>query len=224
MGDGQYDVGGLSAAPDHHRGERRTVTLVIRQMSAVDVEAVATVHVAAFPNFFLSFLGRRFLRELYRAILDDEEGIAFVAADGDRVVGFVAGSGSAGFYRRAARRRWLRFGWSSIGALLRRPAIAPRLLRALFAPPKTASSGALLMSLAVDPRMQRSGAGRLLTSAFVERARERGAAAVVLTTDQSGNEAVNAFYRSQGFAVGSQFVTPEGRAMNEYILYIGDDQ
>lgn len=196
------------------------MTVEIRPMQRGDVAAVTAIHMAAFPGFFLSFLGGRFLREFYRAIVDDEECIAYVAAREGRVIGFVAGSAGSGFYRRAARRRWLRFAVASLGAFLRKPSIAPRLLRALYAPPKTASEGALLMSLAVDPRVQRSGAGRLLTAAFTEGARQRGARAVVLTTDRLGNDAVNAFYRAQGFVVASEFVTPEGRAMNEYILYI----
>ena len=185
-----------------------------------DVDAATAIHLAAFPHFFLSFLGPRFLRELYRAIVADEESIAFVAADCDHVVGFVAGTGSGGFYRRAARRRWFRFGAASLGSLLHRPSIALRLLRALYAPPRTTSTGALLMSLAVDPRVQRSGAGKLLTRAFVAGARRRGATTVVLTTDAAGNDAVNAFYLAQGFIVAAGYVTPEGRAMNEYILYI----
>lgn len=196
------------------------MSVEIRPMTMGDVGAVTAVHLAAFPGFFLSFLGPRFLRELYRALVADDEGIAFVAVEGERVIGFVAGSGSGGFYRRAARRRWLRFAWASLGAFLRRPRIAPRLVRALVAPPKSSSDGALLMSLAVDPQVQRSGAGKLLTRAFADRARERGAAAVVLTTDRVGNDAVNAFYRAQGFTVASEYLTPEGRAMNEYILYI----
>jgi len=183
-----------------------------------DVDAVTSVHLAAFQGFFLSFLGPRFLRELYRAIVSEKDSIAFVAADDARVIGFVAGSGSDGFYRTAARRRWFRFALASAGALLRKPSIAPRLVRALYEPPRTSSEGALLMSLAVDPAVQRSGAGRLLSRAFVERARERGAPAVVLTTDKLGNDAVNAFYRGQGFSVADEYVTPEGRAMYEYKL------
>src|SRR3954464_104743 len=113
----------MPAAAHRYRGARGAMTITIRPMSGDDVEAVTAVHLAAFPDFFLSFLGARFLRQLYRAVLADEEGMAFVAADGDRVIGFVAGSGSAGFYRRAARRRWLRFGWASLGALMRKPSI-----------------------------------------------------------------------------------------------------
>jgi ribosomal protein S18 acetylase RimI-like enzyme len=202
------------------------VNVEIRPMLIGDVDAVTAIHLVAFPRFFLSFLGSRFLRELYRAIVTDEESIAFVAIDGEHVIGFVAGAGSSGFYRRAARRRWLRFGAVSLGAFLRKPSIAPRLLRALYAPPKTSGEGALLMSIAVDPSVQRSGAGKLLTRAFIDGAGRRGATAVVLTTDKAGNDAVNAFYHAQGFSVATDYVTPEGRAMNEYILYIdnADDQ
>ena len=124
------------------------------------------------------------------------------------------------FYRRVARRRWLRFGIASIHALLRRPAIIRRLVRALVAPPTSGTEGALLMSLAVDPRVQRTGAGKLLTIAFVEEAARRGAKAVVLTTDRLKNDAVNAFYLAQAFQFVRSYVTPEGRAMNEYIMYI----
>jgi ribosomal protein S18 acetylase RimI-like enzyme len=189
-------------------------------MRTDDIAAVTAVHLAAFPGFFLTFMGGRFVREVYDAILADEETIAFVAVDGERIAGFVAGSTSGGLYRRATGRRWLRFGLASLGAVLRRPWIAVRLLRALWAPPGPSVEGAPLISLAVDPRLQGSGAGKLLTGTFVDEARRRGARAVVLTTDRHGNDAVNAFYRAQGFEVTREFVTPEGRAMNEYILYI----
>jgi ribosomal protein S18 acetylase RimI-like enzyme len=196
------------------------VSVTIRPMLMADVGAVTAVHLAAFPGYFLSFLGPSFLRELYRAIVSDDEGIAFVAVDGDRLIGFVAGTATGGFYRRAARRRWFRFAVASTGALMRRPAIVRRLVRALYAPPAPSSQGAPLMSLAVGPNAQRTGTGKLLTRAFVAGARQRGASAVVLTTDRIGNDAVNGFYQAQGFTLASGFVTPEGRAMNEYILYI----
>jgi ribosomal protein S18 acetylase RimI-like enzyme len=76
------------------------------------------------------------------------------------------------------------------------------------------------MSLAVDPRVQRSGAGRELTQKFVDEAARRGCGAVVLTTDRRGNEGANSFYLKNGFQVLREFVTREGRPMNEYIRYI----
>ena len=46
--------------------------------------------------------------------------------------------------------------------------------------------------------------------------KSRGGTAIYLTTDDSNNEAVNAFYRKCGFRIERQYVTPEGRSMNEY--------
>jgi GNAT superfamily N-acetyltransferase len=196
----------------------------IRPMRIGDIDAVTAVHLAAFPDFFLSFLGRRFLRELYRAVLADPNGMAFVAVAGSEVIGFAVGTvNSSGFYRRVARRRWWRFAVASSTALLRRPAIIRRLVRALVSPPATSSEGALFMSAGVDPQVQRSGAGKLLWTAIADEARRRGAKAVVLTTDRFGNDAVNSFHVSQGYELARTYETPEGRAMNEYIKYIKQD-
>jgi ribosomal protein S18 acetylase RimI-like enzyme len=196
------------------------VIVEIRPMQAGDVSAVTTVHLAAFPNFFLSSLGPRFLRELYRAIIADDDGIALVAVDGARVVGFAAGTASGDFYRRVARRRWFRFGVAAFGTLMRKPSVARRLARTIYAPPRPTSAGALLMSLAVDPAIQGTGLGEALTRAFVEGARQQGARAVVLTTDQANNDAVNAFYQRRGFTVAAEYETAKGRTMNEYVMRI----
>jgi hypothetical protein len=44
--------------------------------------------------------------------------------------------------------------------------------------------------------------------------------AVCLTTDCSSNERVNRFYQQLGFRLGRTYVTPEGRAMNEYVMFL----
>lgn len=194
----------------------------VRAMLREDVPAVVTIHVRAFPGFFLSFLGAAFLRELYRGILDDPTGRAFVAERPEGgVAGFVAGTlAPAGLYSRLLRRRAIRFALAAVPAVIRRPGIAPRLLRALTMPSRGAlpSGAAMLMSVAVDPGTQGGGHGRALVGAFMRAAGAGGATVVHLTTDRDGNEAVNAFYRSLGFALHRQYRTPEGRAMNEYAI------
>src|SRR5439155_23089815 len=95
-------------------------------MAATDVEAVSGIHLAAFPGFFLSCLGRRFLRELYRALLADSDGIAYVAVESGRVLGFAAGTVRDGFYPRAARAPWFRFGAAAAAAVLRHPLLVLR--------------------------------------------------------------------------------------------------
>ena len=192
----------------------------LRRMLPADLKRVVDIHLSAFPGFFLTYLGSRFLRELYAAILADSTGIAFVAQDaGGGLAGFVAGTTNpAGFYRRLIRRRLVRFAFASVAPLLRRPVIMTRLLRALSKPNEGAApvGTALLMSLAVAGEYQGTGAGRDLTGAFIREAFERGSTGVRLTTDRNANDRVNAFYQSQGFRLVRTFTTPEGREMNEY--------
>jgi ribosomal protein S18 acetylase RimI-like enzyme len=196
--------------------------ITIRPMTVQDVRDVARVHIEAFPGFFLTFLGAGFLRELYRGIVKDPAGIAFVAETDGVCAGFVAGSTEpAGFYKRLIKRRIVPFAWHAGWAFLRKPTAAPRLLRAFTrsaeAPPAD-TRRAELMSLAVLPGNQGTGLGARLVEAFVATARERHASAVYLTTDAANNNAVNTFYQRLGFTPSRTFTTPESRQMNEYEL------
>lgn len=190
-------------------------------MTRADVPSVVTLHLAAFPNFFLSFLGPAFLRQLYRGILGDESGLAFVAQRGGRLTGFVAGVASqSGFYRRLIKRHLIGFALASILPVLRRPAIVPRLLRALKKPAESAdaTASASLMSIAVDPSEAGKGTGQALVREFCRALRDRNVNAVCLTTDRDANDRTNVFYQRLGFTLGRQFTTAEGRRMNEYVM------
>lgn len=193
----------------------------IRQMALMDVVPVTQIHVKSFPNFFLTFLGPAFLRNLYSAILHDPDGIGYVATQNVEILGFVAGTAQpAGFYRRLLRRRWWHFAWSALPSAVRHPAIIPRLLRAFsMSAQVTQHAGrGTLMSIAVLPACHGSGIGQLLVSAFLDEAVRRGLQQVDLTTDRDNNEPANRFYQRMGFVCERSFVTPEGRAMNEYVM------
>lgn len=191
-------------------------------MEARDLERVVEVHLQSFPGFFLSFLGTAFLREFYRAFLDDPTGIAWIAemSSGGQLVGVVVGpSQPDGFFSRLLRRRWLAFGWASLGAVLHRPAVLPRLCRALAyrgAPPP-GSPRALLSSIAVLPASQGQGVGCALVTRWMDEARKRGSRGCFLTTDAADNEVVNRFYIRLGWTCEATYTTPEGRVMNRYV-------
>jgi ribosomal protein S18 acetylase RimI-like enzyme len=195
-------------------------------MTTADVGKVVEVHLRSFPGFFLTFLGAAFLRQLYAGIVEDPSGIAIVAESGSSpVVGFVAGTVQpSGFYRRLIANRLFGFARASFVPLVRKPAILPRLVRALAMPGKVAAAGegALLMSLAVAPDVQGAGIGPRLSGAFVSEAAARGARRVFLTTDKIGNDAVNLFYQRQGFRITRTLTTPEGREMNEYEIDLNE--
>jgi ribosomal protein S18 acetylase RimI-like enzyme len=195
--------------------------VLYRKMRPTDLPPVIDVHLASFPDFFLTFLGRRFLTLLYEQIEQADEGVVLVAGSADRVEGFVAGvRHQSGFYQRLVKRKKWAFARAALGSALRRPMIIPRLLRALRRPDEArhAAAEACLMSIAVRPEAAGQGLGRQLVTAFCAEMLQRGAPAVCLTTDRDNNERTNRFYQQLGFQLSSCFVTPEGRAMNEYVI------
>ena len=181
------------------------------------------VHLRAFPGFFLSFLGPRFLREFYGSFVIDPEGVGCAAVEPTtgRVLGVVVGPFTpTGYFRRLLLRRWWAFAWASAGAVLRRPATLRRLLRAVAyrGDSPAGATRALLSSIAVAPEAQGSGVGQALLSAWVEEIRRRGGRGCYLTTDVEGNDGVNRFYVRNGWSLEGSYTTPEGRRMNRYVL------
>jgi SAM-dependent methyltransferase/GNAT superfamily N-acetyltransferase len=183
---------------------------------------VVKIHMRSFHTFFLTFLGSRFLGLLYDELLKCPGRVAFVARDRKgSILGFVTGvSRQGGFYANLIRYRWAAFAFAASGAILRRPSIIPRLARALNYPRLTesASSPALLMSIAVEPGSFGGGIGQKLLEAFMEAMRRQNVRIVSLTTDRDENERTNRFYLRYGFKLARTFVTPEGRWMNEYVF------
>src|SRR5262249_31019592 len=143
------------------------------------VEHVVRIHLESFPTFFLSFLGARFLRELYGSFLVDPVGVGLVAVNQeDKVIGVAVGAiDPRGYFTRLLKRRWWAFCLGSIGAVAKRPSVTPRLFRALYyrGEPPTGPVRALLSSILVEPRSQNSGVGKLLIHGWVNEVRRRGA-------------------------------------------------
>ena len=193
---------------------------MVRRMERKDIDRVVAVHLAGFPGFFLSFLGPRFLALYYSGVCSAPEGIAFVCLNsGGEPAGVVVGSTNPrGFYSRLLKRDWLRFSLASLDAICRKPSAVGRIARALSHPSRNpvGEEVAGLYSIGVLPELQGTGAGRKLVHAFLSEARKKGCRRVFLTTDRDGNDTVNAFYLKIGFHIERQFVTPEGRRMNEY--------
>lgn len=190
-------------------------------MQKNDIVNVVDIHLQSFQGFFLSTLGSQFLNELYSGILIDENGIALVARqENGQVIGFVAGTSHPNqFYKRLLIKRWWAFAIAAIPSLLKNPRIFMRLMRAFQKPgERTNCQSAELMSIAVHPKLQGGGAGKLLVNIFIQEARSRGCQNVILTTDALNNNPVNTFYMNCGFLLNRQFLTPENRLMNEYIL------
>lgn len=187
------------------------------------IDAVVDIHMQAFPDFFLSFLGRRFLRELYKAFAGDQLCVALEAVEhsGGKTLGFAVGTlKPSSFFGKLAKRRWWAFGISSLAAVAKNPRIATRIFGALAyrgGEPKNGDR-ALLSSIAVIPERQKTGLGSILLREWVETVRNKGCVGCYLTTDAVGNDSVNVFYANNGWRIESEYTTPEGRKMFRYHL------
>lgn len=189
------------------------------------LDGVVAVHCEAFPGFFMTQLGRPFLREYYRCVVESPLGILITESSDGECVAFVAGFVDPAAFYRSLRRRRLRLGLAaSLGVVTRPWRLATLLANARRA--RVAAEGpggrevAELSSLAVRPAGAGCGAGSRLIKAFADAARAAGADRVVLTTDASGNDEVNKFYRSRGFTCVRTLEARRGRWLNEYVLDI----
>lgn len=190
----------------------------------VHIDRVVELHQQAFPGFFLSFLGPRFLREFYRSFVNHDVGVGFVAVDASTgsVLGVIVGPLIPdGYFRRLLTQRWFAFCLASLTSVVKKPSVLPRLFRAVFYrgdTPAHAEGLALLSSIAVCPEVRGAGLGVALVQAFLDEVRHRGGKGVFLTTDADNNERVNRFYRELGFTQEAAYRTPEGRKMNRLLL------
>lgn len=188
-----------------------------------DLDRIVEIHLAAFPGYFLSLMGRSFVRQYYQAVLEYPRAITLVARrDGD-LAGFATGFGDPqAFYAHYRARRWRMLG-TVLAAAAIRPRLVPRIYRNLRRVSVAGGnpSEAELSSIAVLPDQAGSGIGSHLLAAFVEAAAGERYSGISLTTDVGANEHVIAFYRKRGFTVEEQF--PQGdRPMIRLRLMLGD--
>jgi glycosyltransferase involved in cell wall biosynthesis/ribosomal protein S18 acetylase RimI-like enzyme len=189
----------------------------IRRATVADAPVLARLHRDSMPNAFLPALGDAFLRELYRAIAMEPGGVALVAEDGSRVVGFVAGAFSVDeFYRRFVRRHGLRAGIAAAPRLIR-PRVLRRLRETASYPARAGDlPDAELLSIAVDERSRKKGLGRRLARALLDELGLRGTEEVRVVVDAS-NEAATRLYESVGFRRAREIAVHDGVVSNVWV-------
>jgi colanic acid biosynthesis glycosyl transferase WcaI len=195
---------------------------ICRAAGVNDVPLLVKLHQAAFPDFFLTSLGPWFLRLLYHGFLYSDSGICIVAANGNTLIGLVAGTTEPGsFFKLLLRKRGSAFALAAIPGLIRNPFFVMRkCFGALFYKgeiPRTMQSAALLSSIAVIPEVSGSGVGRRLVELFCHEVKKRGLFSVYLTTDALENDSVNRFYKRCGFDLFDSFKRPGNRRMNRWV-------
>lgn len=184
------------------------------------IDRIARLHIKAFPDFFLTQLGRGFLRTLYQGYLEDENSGIIVAEDEKgRLLGFIAYSRDySNFYKGLIKHHILEFGAGAAGAALRHPSFTKRLLGAFKKSDEVVKTEKYveLASIGVNPKVTGKGIGSKLIDFLKEHTDFNKYAYINLETDADNNDAANEFYKKNGFVLSREYTTPEGRRMNEY--------
>lgn len=194
--------------------------IAMKQEHVLDV---VRVHEVAFPGYFLTFLGRRFLRLLYSEILKTEGNSSVVAwsSKHQAVVGFaVAVSDQENFYSGLIQRRLFAFATAALRATIRNPRIIPRLLRALTYPSKSreAPAQACFLSMGVHPDMRGRQIAVRMTDKMMQGLKDNGAESVLFVIDRDVNERAKNFHYRYGARPVREYQTPEGRWMEDLVL------
>ena len=202
--------------------DRADEAVVIRTGTAADAPQVARLHAELISEGFLAHLGPRFLSHLYRCIASGPDSFLIVATPGASppagrntagapvIAGFVAGAlDLRALYRRFAFRHGLTAALSSLPRLV---SALPRVwetLRHGAGAPDPETSGAELLSVAVDPVWRGRHVGTLLVDGFLGELDRRGVtdAQVVVGAD---NATAVALYERAGFARARTFELHRG--------------
>jgi len=195
------------------------MTIGYRQAKLSDIPGIVNAHQEAFPKFFMTALGTRFLGVYYRRILDYPDHVFWIKEGPEGLEGFVSGFlDPVEFYKQMRRNRF-----HYLIPILHQVLLHPRMILRLFASyaemwraireeePGTCE----LSSIAVIPRFGRRGVGNGLANVFIESVRGK-AHFILLTTDAVANDDVNRFYLKLGFVLDASYKRSKGRVMNKY--------
>lgn len=198
--------------------------MVTREATLKDCDSITEIHLRSFDNFFLSSLGRRFLKIFYKACIKNPESIAVVCCSpAGEIVGFAVGtSRSEGYYRKLLIKNIPAFFLEAALLLFTKPKALKRLALNLTKSDGTddADNAAELLSIATLPEFKGSGIGKQLLDVFEVKLRERGCITVSLTTDYYDNADVVRFYQNGGYKIKNDFIAYPDRRMYRMIKHL----
>lgn len=201
--------------------------IAIREVKSEEKELIndiVSIHLNTFTGFFLTFMGRGFLNQMYRSYCDHDESGLLVAEDNGKAIGFLAYSGNfSGLYKFMIKTRLVPFGWYSVDAFFRRPSAFMHIIKAFLKPSevKREEKYVELSSIGVDPTIKSKGVGSLLIDELKKIVDFNKFAYITLETDAVNNDGAIHFYEKNGFVRERMYETDEGRKMYEY-RFVGE--
>jgi ribosomal protein S18 acetylase RimI-like enzyme len=195
----------------------------VRAVTSADLDALGAIHRLAFTDSLASALGIGYLRLYYHWFIESPRAVSFVAERDGAIIGFVVGTDNARIYydelygaRRPAMMRAMILGIVTHPAAILRLArmvglvreiarrqIARRLKKrpapsAQNMPPAPPRQNATLVSIAIHPDAQGSGASTPLMRAFVDACAARAVPVIHLSVRADNARAIR-FYEREGW-------------------------
>jgi len=164
-----------------------------------DAKAIAELHARSLPEAFLPSLGQRFMRHLYRGLMNDPRADVVVAESDHGIVGFAAGVRSVGaFYRSFLIRRGVIAAVLALPHTLQ-PGVAARAMETVRYPSGTDDlPRAELLAICVGEGARGSGTGRRLAARVLDDLAAIGGNRVKVVVSNENDAAIR-FYESLGF-------------------------
>lgn len=189
----------------------------VRKANNKDISNIVEIHLQRFSSFFLTSLGKSFLKVFYKAFLKNP-GILLVLEDGGQIRGFAAGSrDNRGFFKKLLMNNLFGFAISGVRILITNPLALKRIAQNAGKAEDNKLIFAELLSIATLEN--KKGYGKILLGEFEkEVARENTAnLPVSLTTDYDNNERAVQFYRDNGFEIYEIFESYQKRKMYRFL-------
>ncbi|MBV2224390.1 MAG: GNAT family N-acetyltransferase [Cloacibacterium sp.] len=191
--------------------------MVIRKAEVKDLNQIVAIHFERFSGFFLTSLGRDFLKTFYKAYLKNP-GVLLVLEDEGEVKGFAAGSrDNRGFFKKLLKNNLISFALFGLKILFTNPKALKRMSSNAGKSEKNNFIFAELLSIAT--LKNKKGYGKILLQEFEkEIAREnKENLPVSLTTDFDNNDKAVQFYKDCEYQVQEIFESYQGRKMYRFI-------
>lgn len=199
----------------------------MRRLARIDdLGRVVDLHISAFPNFFLTSLGRPFLLAMYRAFLESADGIFLVEDEEGRIHGFAVGAlKTSSGDRGLAFRYFHRFLIAIVPAVIKNPLmIVKRIFRQLASEggqPELPVGTVVLRSIAVSPSKKGAGIANALLTEFERVSLESGARRIALTTDAIDNGRAISFYLKNDYRIEREYKQDKMRPMLLLVKDVG---
>lgn len=189
----------------------------IRVAEENDISKIVEIHLERFSSFFLTTLGKGFLKTFYRSFIKSKAILLVLEHEGE-VRGFAAGSRSNnGFFKNLVKHNFIEFCLQGIVILFNKPSALVRMFSNASKAEKNNSIFAELLSIAT--LRNTNGYGRQLLEEFENEVRKTSSVhiPISLTTDVESNDKAVSFYKNCGYEILEEFESYQGRKMYRFI-------